>query len=77
VKSTQYVGKWVPGTEELVLRPKPGASDFLVTALCLSAFCTIASASRAQVPVYEVTPVEHYQPALPDLVGRSPTDRKL
>src|SRR5215468_6053090 len=26
--------------------------------LCLLAFCTLPSANRAQVPVYEVTPVE-------------------
>jgi polyisoprenoid-binding protein YceI len=39
-------------------RPKPRASDFLATALCLLAFGTFPSASRAQVPVYEITPVE-------------------
>lgn len=39
-------------------RPKPRASDFLATALCLLAFGALPPASRAQVPVYEVTPVE-------------------
>lgn len=30
----------------------------LMTALCLLVFCALPSATRAQVPVYEVTPVE-------------------
>ena len=39
-------------------RPKPRASDFLATALCLLAFGALPPPSPAQVPVYEVTPVE-------------------
>ena len=32
--------------------------DLSMVVLCLLAFCALPSASRAQVPVYEVTPVE-------------------
>jgi polyisoprenoid-binding protein YceI len=32
--------------------------DLPMLVLCLLAFCTLPSANRAQVPVYEVTPVE-------------------
>jgi polyisoprenoid-binding protein YceI len=39
-------------------RKKPRAGDFLATALCLLAFGTFPAASRAQIPVYEFTPVE-------------------
>jgi polyisoprenoid-binding protein YceI len=38
-------------------RPKTRAGD-LLTALCLLVFCALPSASRDQIPVYEVTPVE-------------------
>ena len=48
---------WSCGNNDLK-RPKPSASDFVATALCLLTFGTLLSASRAQVPVYEVTPVE-------------------
>jgi polyisoprenoid-binding protein YceI len=39
-------------------RLKSRAGELLATALCLLVFCALPSASRAQVPVYEVTPVE-------------------
>jgi polyisoprenoid-binding protein YceI len=39
-------------------RLKGGAGDLLTTALCLLAFYALPPATRAQVPVYEVTPVE-------------------
>jgi polyisoprenoid-binding protein YceI len=45
---------WSCGNNDLK-RPKPSANDFLATALCLLAFGTLPPASRAQVPVYEVT----------------------
>ena len=32
--------------------------DLPMAVLCLLAFCSLPAASRAQVPVYEVTPVE-------------------
>jgi hypothetical protein len=32
--------------------------DLSMVVLCLLAFCALPSANRAQVPVYEVTPVE-------------------
>jgi len=32
--------------------------DLPMAVLCLLAFCALPAASRAQVPVYEVTPVE-------------------
>jgi polyisoprenoid-binding protein YceI len=37
-------------------RLKARAADLLATALCLLVFCALPSASRAQVPTYEVTP---------------------
>ena len=37
---------------------KARAGDLLVTAVCLLVFCALPSASRAQVPTYEVTPEE-------------------
>jgi polyisoprenoid-binding protein YceI len=39
-------------------RKKPRAGDFVATALCVLAFCALSPASRAQVPVYEVTTLE-------------------
>ena len=39
-------------------RPKPSARDFLATVLWLLAFGALPTACFAQVPVYEVTPVE-------------------
>ena len=39
-------------------RVKPRAGDLPMVVLCLLAFCALPSANRAQVPVYEVTPVE-------------------
>jgi polyisoprenoid-binding protein YceI len=39
-------------------RKKPRAGCYLATALCLLAIGTLPPASRAQVPVYEVAPVE-------------------
>jgi polyisoprenoid-binding protein YceI len=39
-------------------RLKARAGDLLATALCLVVFCSLPSASRAQVPTYEVTPEE-------------------
>ena len=37
---------------------KARVGDLLATAVCLLAFCALPSASRAQVPTYEVTPEE-------------------
>ena len=37
---------------------KARAGDLLATAVCLLVFCALPSASRAQVPTYEVTPEE-------------------
>jgi polyisoprenoid-binding protein YceI len=42
--------KWDPS--------KVGTRKLAMAVLCLVVFCTFPSASRAQVPVYEVTPVE-------------------
>jgi polyisoprenoid-binding protein YceI len=39
-------------------RVKARARDLPTVILCLLAFCALPSANRAQVPVYEVTPVE-------------------
>ena len=39
-------------------RAKARARDLPTVILCLLAFCALPSANRAQVPVYEVTPVE-------------------
>ena len=39
-------------------RVKARARDLPTVILCLLAFCSLPSANRAQVPVYEVTPVE-------------------
>ena len=39
-------------------RVKARAGDLPMVVLCLLAFCALPSANRAQVPVYEVTPVE-------------------
>jgi polyisoprenoid-binding protein YceI len=39
-------------------RIKARAGDLRMVVLCLLAFCALASANRAQVPAYEVTPVE-------------------
>src|SRR5580658_7375317 len=39
-------------------RVKARAGDLPMVVLCLLAFCALASANRAQVPAYEVTPVE-------------------
>jgi polyisoprenoid-binding protein YceI len=49
--------KWSCANDERD-RLRPTASNFLATALCLLAFGGLPPASRAQVPVYEVTPVE-------------------
>ena len=38
------------------VKARPG--DLPMAALCLLAFCALPSPNRAQVPVYEVTPVE-------------------
>ena len=37
---------------------EPRTRDVPMVALCMLAFCALPSANRAQVPVYEVTPVE-------------------
>lgn len=57
--ASRFLGRknWSCGNNDLK-RPKASASDFLATALCLLAFGTLPPASRAQVPVYEVAPVE-------------------
>jgi polyisoprenoid-binding protein YceI len=39
-------------------RAKARARDLPTVILCLLAFCALPSANRAQIPVYEVTPVE-------------------
>jgi polyisoprenoid-binding protein YceI len=39
-------------------RVKARARDLPMVALCLVTFCALPSANRAQVPLYEVTPVE-------------------
>ena len=39
-------------------RMKARAGDLRIVVLCLLAFCGLPSANRAQVPVYEVTPIE-------------------
>ena len=37
---------------------KARTPDLLIAALCVLVFCTLPSASLAQVPIYEITPVE-------------------
>jgi polyisoprenoid-binding protein YceI len=39
-------------------RVKAGAGGLSMIVLCLLAFCALPSVNRAQIPVYEVTPVE-------------------
>jgi polyisoprenoid-binding protein YceI len=48
---------WSRGNNDRT-RLRARAGDLLATALCLLAFCALPSASRAQVPTYEVTPEE-------------------
>jgi polyisoprenoid-binding protein YceI len=50
-------GNWSRASSEWN-RVKARARDLPTVILCLLAFCALPSANRAQVPVYEVTPVE-------------------